>query len=136
MLGEKLAEGQGSKGVVNGASSGWQPFTSRALQGSALGLFSTFITDLNAGFYCTISKFSDNITLGSAVSSLEGQEAFQRDIDRLEHWAMINRMKFGKLKCRWILHLGSRNAGHKYKLVEEWLESSRDLGVLVGSSSV
>lgn len=56
-------------------------------------------------------------------------------MDRLEHWAAINGMKFGKLKFSWMLHLELRNAGHKYKLVEEWLESSRDLGVLVGSSS-
>lgn len=32
----------------------------------------------------------------------------------------------------WILHLGQSNAGHKYQLGEEWLESSpteRDLEV-------
>ena len=48
---------------------------------------------------------------------------------------MINGMKFNKSKC-WILHLGQSNAGHKYKLGEEWLESNpaeRDLGVLLDS---
>ena len=48
---------------------------------------------------------------------------------------MINWMKSNKSK-RQILHLGRSNAGHKYKLGEEWLESSAaetDLGVLVGS---
>ncbi|KAK4816598.1 LOW QUALITY PROTEIN: hypothetical protein QYF61_018646, partial [Mycteria americana] len=48
-------------------------------------------------------------------------------------WATINGMKFNKNTCQ-ILHLGQSNAGHKYKLGEEWLESSpaeRDLGVLL-----
>jgi len=73
--------------------------------------------------------------LGGAVDSFEGQEALQRDLDRLEHWAMINGIKFNKSKCQ-ILYLGQSNAGHKYELGEEWLESSpaeRDLEVLVGS---
>ncbi|GAB0176695.1 hypothetical protein GRJ2_000134700 [Grus japonensis] len=82
-----------------------------------------------------IIKFADDPKLGGAVDSLEGQEALQRDLDRLEHWAMINGMKFNKSKC-WILHLGQSNARHKYKLGEEWQESSpaeRDLGVLADS---
>jgi len=67
--------------------------------------------------------------------TLEGQEALQRDLDRLEHWAMINGTKFNKLKCQ-ILCLEWCDAGHKYKLGKEWLESSpaeRNLGVLVDS---
>ncbi|KAK4830104.1 hypothetical protein QYF61_008531 [Mycteria americana] len=79
--------------------------------------------------------FADDTKLGGAVDSLMGQEALQRYLDRLEHQAIINSMKFNKNKC-WILHLGGSNAGHKYKLGEEWLESSlaeRDLGVLVDS---
>ncbi|GAB0204717.1 cAMP-dependent protein kinase inhibitor alpha [Grus japonensis] len=96
-----------------------------------------FINDLDAGVECIISKFADDTKLGGAVDSLEGQEALQKDLDRLEHWAMIiNGMKFNKNKCQ-ILHLGWCNARHKYKLGEEWLESSpaeRDLGVLVAAA--
>lgn len=70
-------KGRAQRVAVNGASSGWQPFTSSISQGSALGFFSLFITDLNTGFDCTFSKFADSTTVGGAVSSLEGQEALQ-----------------------------------------------------------
>jgi len=64
-----------------------------------------FIKDLDAEVKCTNSKFADDTKLGGAVDSLEGQEALQRDLDRLEHWTIINSTKFYKFKY-WILHLG------------------------------
>ena len=119
---------------MNGATSGWRPVTSGVPQGSMLGpvLFNIFINDLDAGVECTISKFAGDTKLGGAADSREEQEALQGNLSRLEHWAIINGMKFNESKC-WILHLGRSNAGHKIKLGEKWLESSpaeRDLGVL------
>ncbi|KAK4818480.1 hypothetical protein QYF61_014210 [Mycteria americana] len=79
---------------------------------------------------CETSKF----TVHWVKNWLNGR-AQRRDLDSLEHWAMINGMKSNKSKCR-ILHLGQSNTRYKYKLGEEWLESSpaeRDLGVLVDS---
>jgi len=44
-------------------------------------------------------RFADDTKLGGAVGSLEEQEALQRDLDRLEHWATFQWMKFSKSKC-------------------------------------
>ncbi|PKU40853.1 rna-directed dna polymerase from mobile element jockey-like [Limosa lapponica baueri] len=72
------------------------------LIGLVLGpaLFNIFVSDMDSGIECILSKFNDNTKLCGAVNTLEGRDAIQRDLGRLERWACANLMKFNQAKCK------------------------------------
>ena len=81
-------------------------------------IFNIFISNIDSGVECTLSKFAYDTKLRGAVDMPKGQDAIQRDLDRLEQWDQENLMKFNKAECK-VLHLGQGNPPYQYKQRDE-----------------
>ncbi|KAJ7415437.1 hypothetical protein BTVI_38069 [Pitangus sulphuratus] len=73
----------------------------------------------------------------SAIDTTEGQDAFQRDVGKLEKWAHGNMVWSSKAKCK-VLHLDQRIPHYQSRLGDEQIESNpaeKEFGVLVDNSA-
>ena len=92
--------------VINGSVSVWRLVTGSVPQLLVLRAlpFNIFVSDIDDGIKCTLSKFAGECKLSGMADTLEGRKGIQRDLDRLEKWANKNLMCFSKAKRR-VLHL-------------------------------
>jgi len=98
-------------------------------------LFHVLISEVDSGIECTLSKVADDTKLSGAVNMPEGQDAIQRDRDKLEKWVHVNLMRLNKAKCK-VPHLEWSNPWYQYRWgggceVTESSPAERGLGVLV-----
>ncbi|PKU39571.1 rna-directed dna polymerase from mobile element jockey-like [Limosa lapponica baueri] len=76
-------DGHTQRVVVNGSISKWRPVRS----GISTKMFNIFVGDMESGIECTLSKFATDTKLCDMVNTVEGWDAIQRDLERLEMWS-------------------------------------------------
>jgi len=77
------------------------------------------VNGIDSGNECILCKFSDDTKPSGAADTLVGRDAIQRDLDRLEKWALT---KLSKAKYK-ILYLSWGNPQCQYRLSDELIES-------------
>ncbi|KAJ7418789.1 hypothetical protein WISP_57574 [Willisornis vidua] len=90
--------------VVNVKVSGWKQVMSGDPQGSVMGplLFNFFLNHIDRGVKYTLRKFAGDTKLSGAVDTPKGEDAIQRNLDKLEKWVHENLLRSNKASCETI----------------------------------
>ena len=80
--------------MVNGSVPEWRSVSEWRFSGVSAGTntLNTFNSDIDIRIKYILSKFAGDTKLCGAVNTPEGQDATQRDLDRLKRWAWVNVM--------------------------------------------
>ncbi|XP_070593160.1 tigger transposable element-derived protein 1-like [Erythrolamprus reginae] len=70
-------------------------------------LFKIFISDLDEEIDGELIKFADDTKLAEITNTPDDRRKIQKDLDKLEQWALSNKMKFSCGKNK-VLHLGKK----------------------------
>ena len=137
--------GRKQRALVNGRFSSTLDVKSGVPQGSILGplLFVLFINDIHTQVSenTRIALYADDTKIWRHSLTPHDHEILQRDIDALNNWAILNKMKFHPEKCK-ILSINNFNYNllqelplylYPYELdgtVLDYTNEEKDLGVL------
>ena len=140
-------QGREQSVVIENCVSTSQPVISGVPQGSILGpiLFVLFINDLPAGLNpgTELALYADDTKIWRGISSDNDHRILQEDINYLNDWATLNKMKFHPMKCK-VISIHSKPSplailpfvGFHYHLGEsllDYAENEKDLGVIVNT---
>ena len=140
--------------IIDGKKSKNAPVRSGVPQGSILGplLFVLFIDDMPEVISkdTHIALYADDTKIWRQIRTWEDHIALQLDIDALNTWSVVNKMKFHPQKCK-VVPVAPPGKGLKdlfnkifplrkmffYKLGDtelEYVQEEKDLGVIVSSN--
>ena len=133
--------------LVDNSKSEVKPVLSGVPQGSILGpiLFVLFINDLPIGLNSgtNLMLYADDTKIWRAIKSYDDYCSLQEDINCLNNWATLNKMKFHPAKCK-VLSIPGKKSNSIFLPVPflrfqfhlgrdplDYADSEKDLGVIV-----